>query len=48
MRGNHVYYLSGVKTLYLTVVSTAQNKSESLGLISLDFTIRENVESAGL
>ena len=47
MRGNHVYYLSGVKNLYLTVVSTSQD-SDSLGSISLDFTLRENVKSAGL
>ena len=47
MRGNHVYYLSGVKKLYLTVVSTSQD-SDSLGSISLDFTLRENVKSAGL
>lgn len=47
MRGNHVYYLSGVKILYLTVVGTVKN-SDSLGLISLDFTIREKVQRAGL
>ena len=52
MRGNHVYYLSGVKTLYLTVVSTgggdSNSFSDSSASISLDFTIRERVKSAGL
>jgi hypothetical protein len=42
IRGNHVYYLSGLQNLSLITVSTGAKSS-----ISLDITIRENAKGVG-